>query len=402
MNNIQTNTALFVNILSMSRTSEVQKWDHEAFQRAFRWAHYFEQVHKKTKSKQNVAEKISHHLSEACSNVGSRLGLSPLLYSDLPNSTNILRKNLLENSSITNDFYLQLVEQFNAQAEGEETMKNQLHSLSKLKATLQILQLIQKRFELLSTSDDEKDSSSDSCEKGDKDSDVDEKENDDSSNENVKYEVKENDSSLVKSQITANAVLLRKCLQNVIAQAPSLCNEKKSQLHKKLSNMVKHERGIDVLLLALICEEKDDMVSAYIIQFIKDILVGKWKTNWKLFLQLPLSKLFGQSSALFKDFMELYLDLLQNCGDNLQKEIEANSCLLTMDMVEPESEKQMFKYYFYLLQNFLIALVQPSPQNELQVEFFIRTNCDKVPTSIPVEANVWKKLSQEMMLATAM
>lgn len=94
MNNIQTNTALFVNILSMSRTSEVQKWDHEAFQRAFRWAHYFEQVHKKTKSKQNVAEKISHHLSEACSNVGSRLGLSPLLYSDLPNSTNILRTRL--------------------------------------------------------------------------------------------------------------------------------------------------------------------------------------------------------------------------------------------------------------------------------------------------------------------
>lgn len=44
MNDIVKNTELFVNILSMSRTSAVQKWDHEAFQRAFRWAHYFEQV----------------------------------------------------------------------------------------------------------------------------------------------------------------------------------------------------------------------------------------------------------------------------------------------------------------------------------------------------------------------
>ena len=44
MNDIVKNTELFVNILGMSRTSEVQKWDHEAFQRAFRWAHYFEQV----------------------------------------------------------------------------------------------------------------------------------------------------------------------------------------------------------------------------------------------------------------------------------------------------------------------------------------------------------------------
>ena len=44
MNDISKNTELFVNILGMSRTSGVQKWDHEAFQRAFRWANFFEQV----------------------------------------------------------------------------------------------------------------------------------------------------------------------------------------------------------------------------------------------------------------------------------------------------------------------------------------------------------------------
>lgn len=44
MNDISKNTELFVNILGMSRTSGVQKWDHEAFQRAFRWANFLEQV----------------------------------------------------------------------------------------------------------------------------------------------------------------------------------------------------------------------------------------------------------------------------------------------------------------------------------------------------------------------
>ena len=44
MNEISKNTELFVNILGMSRTSAVQKWDHETFQRAFRWANFFEQV----------------------------------------------------------------------------------------------------------------------------------------------------------------------------------------------------------------------------------------------------------------------------------------------------------------------------------------------------------------------
>ena len=85
--------------------------------------------------------------------------------------------------------------------------------------------------------------------------------------------------------------------------------------------MVKHERGVDVLLLALICDESDDRVSRYIIQFIRDVLVEKWKLGWRLFLQLPLSKLFAQSATLYKEFMEMYLDLLHHCGEMLQREV---------------------------------------------------------------------------------
>ena len=64
---------------------------------------------------------------------------------------------------------------------------------------------------------------------------------------------------------------------------------------------------------------------------VSDILIPKWKDNWKLFLQLPLSKLFGQSSALYKDFLDIYIDLLKHCGDHLQEELEKNDYVLIME-----------------------------------------------------------------------
>ena len=158
------------------------------------------QVYKKTKSKPNIIEKISKKLQEACRQVDSKLGLTPLTYEDLQNSSVILRKNLLENPSLSTDFYLELVGKFNAQTNDADNFKNRLHSLSKLKATLQILQLVQKRFEVLE--------------------------------ESGISEIGSNSSSVIgrdevlnstRCQIKANAVLLRKCLVNVFKQGIILC-----------------------------------------------------------------------------------------------------------------------------------------------------------------------------------
>ena len=44
MEQILKNTALFINILGMSRTSAVQQWDAEELKRALKWADYFQQV----------------------------------------------------------------------------------------------------------------------------------------------------------------------------------------------------------------------------------------------------------------------------------------------------------------------------------------------------------------------
>ena len=44
MNEILKNTHIFVEVLSMARCSVVQQWNEDAFQKAFKWANYFEEA----------------------------------------------------------------------------------------------------------------------------------------------------------------------------------------------------------------------------------------------------------------------------------------------------------------------------------------------------------------------
>ena len=50
-----------------------------------------------------------------------------------------------------------------------------------------------------------------------------------------------------------------------------------------------------------------------------DILVPKWKVNWKDFLQFPLSSLYGLCSEKHPSFCQAYLDTLMLCGDRIQE-----------------------------------------------------------------------------------
>ena len=145
------------------------------------------------------------------SEVDVKCGLEPIRYDDLPRVSQILRKNLLENTYLNSEFYLQLISQLKDPLQQEVSYKKQLQTLSKLKATLQILQLIQKRFET----------------KGDANSF--DNNTDDTADNNVKDDNEEECTSAdcahhasKKSQITANASLLRKCLLNVIGSGNGL------------------------------------------------------------------------------------------------------------------------------------------------------------------------------------
>ena len=89
---------------------------------------------------------------------------------------------------MSNEFYLELVSQLNLSEVDE--MKRHIGSLSKLKATLQILQLmIQKKYEALS----------------------------DIRNEDLLVEGKRKEHlNKEKVQLNANAELLKKCLKNIL------------------------------------------------------------------------------------------------------------------------------------------------------------------------------------------
>ena len=65
-----------------------------------------------------------------------------------------------------------------------------------------------------------------------------------------------------------------------------------------------------------------------------------------------------------------------------------------------DADEQMCKYYYYLLQNLLITLAQPTPENEFKVESFIRMRCQDLSSHIPCDSNVWKKLSHDMMVSS--
>jgi len=172
-------------------------------------------VHKKTKTKPGTAEKISKHLQLLCSQVDVKLGIQPIKYEDLRQVTQILRNNLLENPHLSNEFYLQLIGQLKDPLKQQVTYKKQLQTLSKLKATLQILQLIQKRFNVKNeaSSDDIAGKEIDDGDDGDED-------DDNGTLCNSKDCMHHNSK---RSQINANASLLRKCLLNVIGSGSCYC-----------------------------------------------------------------------------------------------------------------------------------------------------------------------------------
>ena len=44
MNEVLKNTHIFVDVLSMARCDAVQQWDESAFEKAYKWASYFEEA----------------------------------------------------------------------------------------------------------------------------------------------------------------------------------------------------------------------------------------------------------------------------------------------------------------------------------------------------------------------
>lgn len=312
MNEVLKNCELFVNILRMSRTVQVQRWDREAFQRAFRWAAYFEQVYKKGHAKPGFADKLDLHLEKVLTGKDSCLGVSKLRFADLEKVTDILLNNLLQNPHLNVDFYLQLVAQFQQQRAGDEGegFVDEVKALAKLKATLQVLQLVQRRF----------------C-------------SEDDLIPVRKQPVLSLPPSPTHSQqhipryvIKANAIILRRCLANSIGVGPTISESVRTQLYSKLAGVLGQGAGEEVLFTALTSSASSASgeavqaarVTAFVLQFVEEVVCEGWSLNWLDFLQLPLRDLLCRTARDMPEFASMYARVLCACADGLQSEICAH------------------------------------------------------------------------------
>ncbi len=162
MDEVLKNAALFLDILRMSKTRMIQQWDAEAFQRAVKWARYFEQaqnfktlvtlkiwnfisllipddcemltfdwftdfiifnqtvnhcifpfqVYEKLKNRESLKQKISRHLQKISSADISTSGTLIMSFQDLKDAQKILKNNILQNSFCSADIFTEALKFF--------------------------------------------------------------------------------------------------------------------------------------------------------------------------------------------------------------------------------------------------------------------------------------------------
>lgn len=129
----------------MARCNAVQQWDEEAFQKAQKWANYFEEVHLRLKGRPALAEKLDKYLENFNQSGQIYLGSLKLSHEVLGKSKSWLRKFLLQNPYLSKCQYEWLLKLYGV-TEGEtqdcikneDLMRDAVH-LSRTKATFQLL-----------------------------------------------------------------------------------------------------------------------------------------------------------------------------------------------------------------------------------------------------------------------
>ncbi|CAH3018690.1 unnamed protein product [Porites evermanni] len=105
MNEILKNTHVFVDVLCMSRCDAVRQWDEGAFQKAYKWANYFEEVYHRLKSRPSLAEKLDKYLENFNKSEQIYLGKFKLSVEVLGKSKTLLRQFLLQNPHLSDSQY---------------------------------------------------------------------------------------------------------------------------------------------------------------------------------------------------------------------------------------------------------------------------------------------------------
>lgn len=85
----------------MARCSVVQQWNEDAFQKAFKWANYFEEVYRRLQAKPALAEKLNNYLENFNKSGQLFLGNLKMSLEVLGKSKSLLRRFLLQNRHLS-------------------------------------------------------------------------------------------------------------------------------------------------------------------------------------------------------------------------------------------------------------------------------------------------------------
>ncbi|XP_041453367.1 uncharacterized protein LOC121406382 [Lytechinus variegatus] len=105
MNEVMRNVKTFLGLVQTAKTDAAAHWNQEAFQRAMKWAEYFEGVYKKLETKVDVVTKFNRGLEIISSQAGACPGPSPVTFADLKHSKRMLLKILLQNPYLSGEIY---------------------------------------------------------------------------------------------------------------------------------------------------------------------------------------------------------------------------------------------------------------------------------------------------------
>ncbi|XP_072039928.1 uncharacterized protein [Amphiura filiformis] len=127
MNEVTKNTQTFLETLQLAAGQDVKEWNVEILERAFGWAVYCQEVHRKLKDKPQFVEKLNRSLVIIRSLPNAALSLSEFCFDHLAKSQRLLLKSLLQNPHLSRELYQRALIEYSkleSHKDGEEPKWN--------------------------------------------------------------------------------------------------------------------------------------------------------------------------------------------------------------------------------------------------------------------------------------
>lgn len=291
----------------MARCDAVQQWDENAFEKAYKWASYFEEVYQRLQTKPLLAEKLDKYLANFNKSGQIYLGNLKLSLEVLGKSKSLLRQFLLQNPHLSESQYEMTLKLY-ASKVGEWldcSTSNDLHKdashLSQTRAAVQLLSKMRDRL----TEDM----------KSTKDRIVKE-----TSSTSPLSKVEEFPSAVTSEDIVVDVAA--QCLfKHVEHQLQYGAPKNKTELCDKLKILAEQENGLNSIISSLLlspddCQSRQQVqnVTQFILHWLLEFL-SKIKPDPCLMSIHP--HLLSRVAFMYSPFFELYLSHLLRWAERM-------------------------------------------------------------------------------------